>query len=54
VTNGASFAAGSLVPGEIATAFGTSLTTGTGIHLSSSLPLPGSLCYGLNKLARFE
>ena len=43
VTNGASFAAGSLVPGEIATAFGTSLTTGTGINLSSSLPLPGSL-----------
>ena len=43
VTNGASFAAGSLVPGEIATAFGTSLTTSTGINLSSSLPLPGSL-----------
>jgi uncharacterized protein (TIGR03437 family) len=43
VTNGASFAAGSLVPGEIATAFGTSLTTGTGINLSSTLPLPGSL-----------
>jgi uncharacterized protein (TIGR03437 family) len=43
VTNGASFAAGNLVPGEIATAFGTSLTTGTGINLSSSLPLPGSL-----------
>ena len=43
VTNGASFAAGSLVPGEIATAFGTSLTGGTGINLSSSLPLPGSL-----------
>ena len=29
VTNGASFAAGSLVPGEISTVFGTSLTTGT-------------------------
>ena len=43
VTNGASFAAGSLVPGEIATAFGTSLTTGTGINLSLTLPLPGSL-----------
>ncbi len=43
VTNGASFAAGSLVPGEIATAFGTSLTSGTGINLSSSLPLPASL-----------
>ncbi len=43
VTNGASFAAGSLVPGEIATTFGTSLTTGTGINLSSSLPLPASL-----------
>jgi uncharacterized protein (TIGR03437 family) len=42
VTNGASFAAGSLVPGEIATAFGTSLTTGTGINLTSSLPLPDS------------
>jgi len=43
LTNGASFAAGSLVPGEIATTFGTSLTTGTGINLSSSLPLPGRL-----------
>ena len=43
VTNGASFAAGSLVPGEIATTFGTSLTNGTGINLSSTLPLPGSL-----------
>ena len=43
VTNGASFVPGSLVPGEIATAFGTSLTTGTGINLSSSLPLPASL-----------
>ncbi len=43
VTNGASFAAGSLVPGEIATAFGSSLTSATGINLSSSLPLPTSL-----------
>ena len=40
VTNGASFAAGSLVPGEIATVFGTSLTSSTGINLTSSLPLP--------------
>ncbi len=42
VTNGASFAAGMLVGGEIATAFGTSLTTGTGINLSSLTLLPGS------------
>ena len=42
VTNGASFAAGMLVPGEIATAFGTNLTGSTGINLTSSLPLPNS------------
>jgi len=42
VTNGASFAAGSLVPGEIATAFGTNLTSSTGINLTSTLPLPDS------------
>ena len=42
VTNGASFAAGVLVPGEIATVFGTSLTSSTGINLTSSLPLPDS------------
>lgn len=43
VTNGASFAAGSVVPGSIATIFGTNLTGSTGIHLASSLPLPSSL-----------
>jgi len=42
VTNGASFAAGSLVPGEIATVFGSNLTSSTGINLTSSLPLPTS------------
>jgi uncharacterized protein (TIGR03437 family) len=42
LTNGASFVAGSLVGGEIATVFGTSLTSSTGINLTSSLPLPDS------------
>jgi uncharacterized protein (TIGR03437 family) len=40
VVNGASFVAGGVVPGEIATAFGTNLTSSTGINLTSSLPLP--------------
>ncbi len=40
VVNGASFAGGGVVPGEIATAFGTNLTSSTGINLTSSLPLP--------------
>ena len=38
--NGASFVGGGLVPGEIATIFGTNLTSATGINLTSSLPLP--------------
>ena len=38
--NGASFASGGIVPGEIATIFGTNLTSGVGINLTSSLPLP--------------
>lgn len=42
VVNGASFAGGGVVAGEIATAFGTALTSATGINLTSSLPLPGS------------
>ena len=37
--NGASFASGGIVPGEIATIFGANLTTGTGINLTSGLPL---------------
>lgn len=40
VVNGASFAGGGVVPGEIATAFGTNLTAATGINLTSGLPLP--------------
>jgi uncharacterized protein (TIGR03437 family) len=40
VVNGASFVGGGVVPGEIATAFGTNLTSGPGINLTSSLPLP--------------
>jgi len=42
VTNGASFASGTIVPGEIATIFGSNLTSSTGINLTSSLPLPVS------------
>lgn len=40
VVNGASFILGGVVPGEIATIFGTNLTTVSGINLASSLPLP--------------
>jgi uncharacterized protein (TIGR03437 family) len=40
ITNAASFASGSLVPGSIATIFGTNLTSSAGINLASGLPLP--------------
>ena len=40
MVNGASFAPGGIVAGEIATIFGTNLTSATGINLTSSLPLP--------------
>jgi uncharacterized protein (TIGR03437 family) len=40
VVNGASFAATGIAPGEIATVFGTNLTSVTGINLTSGLPLP--------------
>jgi uncharacterized protein (TIGR03437 family) len=40
VVNGASFVGGGVVPGEIATAFGTNLTSTNGINLTSGLPLP--------------
>lgn len=40
VVNGASFASESIAPGEIATIFGTNLTSSTGINLTSGLPLP--------------
>jgi uncharacterized protein (TIGR03437 family) len=40
VVNGASFSPGGVVPGEIATVFGTNLTSSTGINLAPSLPLP--------------
>jgi uncharacterized protein (TIGR03437 family) len=39
VTNGASFAAGTIAPGEIATLFGGNLTSSAGVQLVSSLPL---------------
>jgi uncharacterized protein (TIGR03437 family) len=42
VVNGASFVGGGVVPGEIATAFGTNLTSNNGINLTSSLPLPNT------------
>jgi uncharacterized protein (TIGR03437 family) len=40
VTNAASFAAGIVAPGEIATIFGGNLTASSGIQLVSSVPLP--------------
>jgi len=40
VVNGASFASGGVAPGEIATIFGANLTSGSGINLTSGLPLP--------------
>ncbi len=40
VVNGASFLGGGVVPGEIATLFGTNLTAITGANITSSLPLP--------------
>lgn len=40
VVNGASFAGGGVVAGEIATAFGINFTSVTGINLTSALPLP--------------
>jgi len=39
VVNGASFAKGGIVPGEIATLFGSNLTSSVGINLTSGLPL---------------
>jgi uncharacterized protein (TIGR03437 family) len=39
IVNGASFAKGGIVPGEIATLFGSNLTSSTGINLTSGLPL---------------
>lgn len=39
VVNGASFAGGGVVPGEIATVFGTNMVSATGINLVSVLPL---------------
>ena len=43
IVNGASFVTGGIVPGEIATVFGTNLTTATGINLASALPLATQL-----------
>lgn len=39
IVNGASFAKGGIVPGEIATLFGSNLTSSAGINLTSGLPL---------------
>jgi uncharacterized protein (TIGR03437 family) len=39
VVNAASFASGGVVPGGMATLFGSNLTTATGINLASGLPL---------------
>jgi uncharacterized protein (TIGR03437 family) len=43
VVNGASFAPGGIVPGELATVFGSNLTTGTGLSFATALPLPTQL-----------
>ncbi len=43
VTNGASYAAGNLVPGSIAALFGADLTSGSGIDLATALPLASDL-----------
>ncbi len=43
VVNGASFVNGALVPGEIATVFGTNLTFSSGINVAGALPLATSL-----------
>ncbi len=43
VVSGASFVAGGVIPGEIATIFGSNLTSASGINLASSLPLPTSI-----------
>jgi uncharacterized protein (TIGR03437 family) len=42
VVNGASFVGGGIAPGEIATIFGTDLTSSVGINLTSGLPLPAT------------
>jgi uncharacterized protein (TIGR03437 family) len=43
VVNGASFVSGGVVPGEIATIFGSNLTSATGINLAAALPLASQL-----------
>lgn len=43
LVNGASFASGGIVPGEIATVFGANLTTSTGINVATELPLKTQL-----------
>lgn len=51
VVNGADFAPGGLVPGGISTVFGSHLTSATGIHLASALPLATQL---LNSSVKFN
>ena len=43
VVNAASFASGGIVPGSIATLFGTNLLQTIGINLASGIPLPSTL-----------
>jgi uncharacterized protein (TIGR03437 family) len=43
VVNAASFVKGSVVPGGIASLFGSNITSATGINLASGLPLPTEL-----------
>ncbi|HKX00384.1 MAG TPA: choice-of-anchor tandem repeat GloVer-containing protein [Bryobacteraceae bacterium] len=43
VTNAASFAAGGIVPGEIATIFGPDIVSSPGIHGATDVPLPTEL-----------
>ncbi len=43
MVNGASFVGGGIVPGEIATIFGSNLTSGSGINLAGALPLATQL-----------
>jgi uncharacterized protein (TIGR03437 family) len=43
IVNAASFASGGLVPGGMATLFGSNLTSGKGINLASGLPLASQL-----------
>jgi uncharacterized protein (TIGR03437 family) len=51
VVNAASFVSGGVVPGGMATLFGSHLTSATGLNLASGLPLPLQL---LNSSVKFD